>query len=59
LPELKRVIAAYDERVVMEDTLGGALAALFKEQAPMPSGLRALRRDLLLRARLAFEPARR
>jgi uncharacterized protein len=39
LPELKRVIAAYDERVVMEDTLGGALAALFKEQAPMPLGL--------------------
>ena len=36
LPELKRVIAAYSDRVVMEDTLPGALAALFKETAPVP-----------------------
>ncbi len=34
LPELKRVIAAYGDRVVMEETLGGALAALFKETGP-------------------------
>jgi uncharacterized protein len=34
LPELKRVIAAYDDRVVMEETLAAALAALFKEQLP-------------------------
>jgi uncharacterized protein len=34
LPELKRVIAAYGDRVVMEETLGEALAALFKESAP-------------------------
>jgi len=34
LPELKRVIAAYGERVVMEETLPAALAALFKESAP-------------------------
>jgi uncharacterized protein len=33
LPELKRVIAAYGDRVVMEETLGAALAALFKEPA--------------------------
>ncbi|REG48500.1 hypothetical protein B0G80_4728 [Paraburkholderia sp. BL6669N2] len=33
LPELKRVIAAYGDRVVMEETLGEALAALFKETA--------------------------
>lgn len=37
LPELKRVIAAYGDRVVMEATLGEALAALFKETAPMAS----------------------
>jgi uncharacterized membrane protein (UPF0182 family) len=37
LPELKRVIAAYGDRVVMEETLGAALAALFKETAP-PAG---------------------
>jgi uncharacterized protein len=37
LPELKRVIAAYGDRVVMEETLAGALAALFKETAPLPS----------------------
>jgi uncharacterized protein len=36
LPELKRVIAAYGDRVVMEETLGAALAALFKEAAPPP-----------------------
>jgi uncharacterized membrane protein (UPF0182 family) len=34
LPELKRVIAAYGDHVVMEETLGGALAALFKDAAP-------------------------
>jgi len=34
LPELKRVIAAYGDRVVMEETLAQALAALFKESAP-------------------------
>ncbi len=31
LPELKRVIAAYGDRVVMEQTLPAALAALFRE----------------------------
>jgi uncharacterized membrane protein (UPF0182 family) len=34
LPELKRVIAAYGDRVVMEETLAGALAAVFREPAP-------------------------
>ncbi len=34
LPELKRVIAAYGDRVVMEETLAEALAALFKQSAP-------------------------
>jgi uncharacterized protein len=34
LPELKRVIAAYGDRVAMEETLPAALAALFKETAP-------------------------
>jgi len=37
LPELKRVIAAYGDRVVMEETLAQALAALFKEMAPAPA----------------------
>jgi uncharacterized protein len=37
LPELKRVIAAHGERVVMEETLGAALAALFKETIPAPT----------------------
>ena len=35
LPELKRVIAAYGDRVVMEETLPAALAALFKEAVPV------------------------
>jgi uncharacterized protein len=35
LPELKRVIAAYGDRVVMENTLPAALAALFKETTPV------------------------
>ncbi len=34
LPELKRVIAAYGNHVVMEETLPAALAALFKESIP-------------------------
>ncbi len=34
LPELKRVIAAYGDRLVMEEALPEALAALFKESAP-------------------------
>jgi uncharacterized membrane protein (UPF0182 family) len=33
LPELKRVIAAYGDHVVMEETLTGALSALFTEGA--------------------------
>ena len=46
LPELKRVIAAYGDRVVMEETLPGALAAVFKANPPrsracrLPPGLR-------------------
>jgi len=35
LPELKRVIAAYSDRVVMEETLPAALAALFKDSVPV------------------------
>jgi len=43
VPELKRVIAAYGDRVVMEETLAEALAALFKESGlpsppPTPAG---------------------
>ena len=34
MPELKRVIAAYDDRVVMEEMIEAALAALFKEGVP-------------------------
>jgi uncharacterized membrane protein (UPF0182 family) len=37
LPELKRVIAACGDRVVMEETLPGALQALFRETAPPSS----------------------
>jgi uncharacterized membrane protein (UPF0182 family) len=37
LPELKRVIAAYGDRVVMEETPGAALAAIFKEIAALPA----------------------
>ena len=39
LPELKRVIAAYGDRVVMEETLPAALSALFAERpAATPAG---------------------
>jgi uncharacterized membrane protein (UPF0182 family) len=37
IPELKRVIAAYDDQVVMEETLADALAALFRPQAAGPA----------------------
>jgi uncharacterized protein len=37
LPELKRVIAAYGDHVVMKDTLAEALAALFTAAGPAPA----------------------
>jgi uncharacterized membrane protein (UPF0182 family) len=37
LPELKRVIAAYGEHVVMRETLAEALAALFVDNGPTPA----------------------
>jgi uncharacterized protein len=37
LPELKRVIAIYGDQVVMEQTLGQALAALFKAPVAAPA----------------------
>jgi uncharacterized membrane protein (UPF0182 family) len=37
LPELKRVIAAYGDRVVMHETLAGALAALFQGPTAPPA----------------------
>ena len=37
LPELKRVIAAYGEHVVMKETLAEALSALFMEPGVTPA----------------------
>jgi uncharacterized membrane protein (UPF0182 family) len=37
LPELKRVIAAYGEHVVMKETLAEALSALFMEPGAAPA----------------------
>jgi uncharacterized membrane protein (UPF0182 family) len=37
LPELKRVIAAYGEHVVMKETLAEALSALFMNSGPAPA----------------------
>jgi uncharacterized protein len=42
LPELKRVIAAYGEHVVMKETLSEALSALFTEGGPAPTPPRAV-----------------
>ena len=44
LPELKRVIAAYGEHVVMKETLAEALSALFWKPAPRRR-LRVLQRE--------------
>ncbi|WP_141740091.1 UPF0182 family protein [Bosea sp. BIWAKO-01] len=41
LPELKRVIAAYGEHVVMKETLAEALSALFAEPGAVPAASRA------------------
>jgi len=55
VPELKRVIAADGDRVVMEETLAGALATLFKESAPVSSAADSNASGLLsLRAREAL-----
>jgi uncharacterized protein len=37
LPELKRVIASYGDQVVMKETLGAALSALFNEASAAPA----------------------
>ena len=38
IPELRRVVVAYDNRIVMEPTLDIALRQLFDESAPPPTG---------------------
>jgi uncharacterized protein len=67
MPELKRVIAAYGDRVVMKETLGEALSSLFTETGPevvapspetatSPAGARADRaREALDHYNQAFE----
>ena len=42
LPELKRVIAAYGEHVVMKETLAEALSALFVDSGPAPAARGAI-----------------
>ena len=57
LPELKRVIAAYGDRVVMEETLGGGTGRAVQGHAPPPARpAEALRRRRRPRRRA---PARR
>jgi uncharacterized membrane protein (UPF0182 family) len=46
IPELKRVIAAYGDQVVMEETLAQALAALFTEPVRLPEHTGALPQGL-------------
>ena len=58
VPELKRVIAAYGDRVVMEETLDGALAALFKESAPVSTAFGSADCSEPLPALWTFEHAR-
>ncbi len=57
LPELKRVIAAYGDHVVMKETLAQALAALFGEAGPAPTapGPVALAGPVADRAREALD----
>jgi hypothetical protein len=54
LPELKRVIAAYGDRVVMEDNLSEALAVLFNGTAQAASPARAIMNAPDARAREAL-----
>jgi uncharacterized membrane protein (UPF0182 family) len=66
LPELKRVIAVFGDRVVMDETLTGALAALFKDTSPSahplegasPAGLNDKARDALRHYERAIERLR-
>jgi uncharacterized membrane protein (UPF0182 family) len=56
LPELKRVIAAYGDRVVMQETLPEALAALFgAAPAPAVAGAGTEARPATDRAREALD----
>ena len=59
LPELKRVIAAYGDRVVMEDTLPAALAALFKDTSLASSPPAAQAGSIAGRSCRTIERARR
>jgi uncharacterized protein len=47
LPELKRVIAAYGDNLVMKETLAEALSALFMEPGPAPAAASARTGTLL------------
>jgi uncharacterized membrane protein (UPF0182 family) len=55
LPELKRVIAAYGDHVVMKETLDQALSALFIEPGAGPSAKSATATGSLDRARGALD----
>ncbi len=65
IPELKRVIVAYQNQIVMEETLEAALARIFPSDAPRPApkpagGVRApaaVADDSAARARDAFRRA--
>src|SRR5262249_56527092 len=66
LPELKRVIAAYGDHVVMEETLADVLAALFRQpsaapaaQAPAGAASAAVQRGPAHAAPRPFHPAPR
>ena len=59
LPELKRVIAAYGDRVVMEETLPAALAALFSQESVPAAPPAGTRRSLVPGAPRTSAPARR
>ena len=67
IPELKRVIAAYENKVAMEETLDAALARIFGQQdAPSPAATETLKQrdtskpadtEAPSRARQAYEAA--
>lgn len=58
LPEMKRVVAAYRDRIVMAETLDGALRQLFGEgTGPPPPGEGATVAELIARASSLFEQA--
>ncbi len=57
IPELKRVIAAYENEIVMEETLEEAIKAIFQEGTQIEDSTDAIPEELTLQAKTYYQQA--